>query len=119
MRKHHELLVWQDARKLVMDIYRLSSFLPNEERFGLVAQMRRAAVSVPSNIAEGAARATPKEFIQFLCIARGSLSELETQLILSRDLGFLNDENECMARINSIFSRINALINTIKARSTQ
>ena len=88
MRKHHELKAWQEAMELVKEIYRLTREFPKEEIYGLVSQMRRAAVSIPSNISEGAARGGDKEFIQFLIIARGSLSELETQLLISHDLSY-------------------------------
>ena len=77
-RKHHSLLVWQEAMELVQEIYNVTALFPKEEVYALTNQMRRAAVSVPSNIAEGAARTGKKEFLQFLSIARGSLSELET-----------------------------------------
>jgi four helix bundle protein len=117
MRKHHELFVWQDSRQLVKKIYILTNELPSDERFGLMSQMRRAAVSVPSNIAEGAARSTTKEFIQFLCVARGSLAELETQLIIAVDLGFLNNTNDCQSLIAGLFAKMNALINALRARS--
>jgi four helix bundle protein len=73
VRKHHELRVWQEAVALVTNVYKVTAAFPKEEVFGLTGQMRRAAVSVPSNIAEGAARNTDKEFLQFLSIARGSL----------------------------------------------
>ena len=76
MRPHHELRVWRDAIDLVAKLYVLTAGFPADERFGLTAQMRRAAVSVPSNIAEGAARGSRKDFLRFLMIARGSLSEL-------------------------------------------
>jgi len=79
-RRHYDLRVWQDGIALVKTIYALTAKLPREELFGLTSQMRRAAVSVPANIAEGAARSTQKEFIHFLSIARGSLSELDTLL---------------------------------------
>lgn len=86
--KHYkQLLVWQKAMDLAKVIYALTEKFPSEERFGLVAQMRRAAVSVPSNIAEGQARHGTGEFLQFLSHSSGSLAELETQLILSWSLG--------------------------------
>jgi four helix bundle protein len=79
-RVHHELVAWQQAMLLVRQMYDLTAGFPADERFGLVAQMRRAAVSIPSNIAEGAARQSKREFAQFLIVARGSLSELEMQI---------------------------------------
>jgi four helix bundle protein len=79
---HKDMRLWSKAMDMTEAIYRLTCALPTDERFGLTAQMRRAAVSIPSNIAEGAARGTTTEFIRFVMIARGSLSELETQLNL-------------------------------------
>src|SRR5256885_9009610 len=87
-RSYKDLLVWQKAIALAKIVYRLTQKYPSEERFGLVAQMRRAAVSIPSNIAEGQARHTTGEFIQFISHAEGSTAEIETQLILSVELGF-------------------------------
>ena len=83
-----DLEVWQQAMDLVVECYRLSEAFPKDERYGLTSQLRRAAVSIPSNIAEGHARQHTKEFLQFLSIARGSLAELETQLILAERLNF-------------------------------
>ncbi len=90
-RGHHDLQVWQEGMSLAKDIYAATASFPKEEAFGLTSQMRRSAVSVPSNIAEGAARGGKKEFLQFLVISRGSLLELETQIILAKDLGFVAD----------------------------
>jgi len=87
---HKKLKAWQLAMDIVIDIYKITATFPTDERFGLVSQMRRSAVSVPSNIAEGAARHTKKEFVNFLHIAQGSLSELDTQLELSRRLAFVD-----------------------------
>jgi four helix bundle protein len=89
---YKDLVVWQKGIVLAKAIYQLTSRFPSEEKFGLVAQMRRAAVSVPSNIAEGQARHTTGEFIQFISHAEGSTAELETQLILSVELGFIVKE---------------------------
>jgi four helix bundle protein len=88
MKGHRDLLVWQESISLVKEIYAVTRSLPDDEKFGLTSQMRRAAVSVPSNIAEGAARGSQREFAQFLVIARGSLSELETQLIIAKELNY-------------------------------
>ena len=79
--------------ELVRKIYALTQTFPKEEMFGLTSQIRRAAVSIPSNIAEGAARTGTKEFAQFLNISRGSLSELETQLLIAADLGYIKNDN--------------------------
>ena len=78
---------------IVVDVYKLSETFPSREKFGLVSQMRRSAVSIPSNVAEGAARNTNKEFINFLHIAKGSLSELDTQLDLAKRLEYIDDSN--------------------------
>lgn len=93
MKTHKDLEIWQKGIELVERIYKLSSSFPKEEIYGLISQMRRAAVSYPSNIAEGAARSSRKEFIQFVYIALGSLSELETQTIISSRLGYYNEKN--------------------------
>lgn len=88
---HKDLLVWQHGIRLVSLIYSATDGFPDREGYGLTSQMRRAAISIPSNIAEGAARQSSKEFIQFLYIALGSLSELETQCIIAENLGFLRE----------------------------
>lgn len=81
-----QLLVWQKSIELVKEIYCITATLPEEEKFGLISQMRRSSISVPSNIAEGSRRKTSKDFLQFLYISDGSCSELETQLIIGREL---------------------------------
>lgn len=88
-RTYRELIVWQKAMKFVTEIYGVTQRFPSEERYGLTNQLRRAAVSVPSNIAEGQARFSQKEFHHFLSQARGSLVEIETQLLIGRDLKYL------------------------------
>jgi len=88
IRSFKDLVVWQKGISLTKKVYVLTRTFPDSERFGLVSQMRRAAVSVPSNIAEGQARHTRKEFIQFISNAEGSVAELETQVILGVELGF-------------------------------
>ena len=90
---HKKLDVWNLSMELTRAVYRLTADFPGVERFGLVSQMRRAAVSIPSNIAEGAARSSINEFRNFLSIARSSLSELDTQLDISRDLGFISEKS--------------------------
>ncbi|NNL78633.1 MAG: four helix bundle protein [Desulfobacterales bacterium] len=87
---HHKLEVWRRSLKIVTKIYKITAQYPADEKFGLVSQMRRAAVSIPSNIAEGAARNSKKEFINFLHIAQGSTSELETQILISENLDFVS-----------------------------
>ena len=88
---HKEMDVWKRSMDLVETIYKVSTQFPKEEIYGLTSQIRRSAVSVPSNIAEGAARKSDKEFIQFISIAMGSLSEVETQYQLSVRLGFIEE----------------------------
>jgi four helix bundle protein len=112
-RPHHGLRVWKDAIRLVADIYRLTADFPADERFGLISQMRRAAISVPSNIAEGAARGTQKEFLQFLYIARGSLSELETQLNVASMLGLCQAQAQ-LESVETLFAVLGGLIKTLR-----
>jgi len=103
--KHYkELLVWQKGMALAKLVYRLTVRFPREEKFGLTSQIRRAAVSVPSNIAEGQARQSTKEFLQFLSHAEGSLAELETQVLLGVELGFVwpEDVKEILAKIDEL-----------------
>jgi four helix bundle protein len=89
---YRDLLVWQKGILLAKEVYRLTRDFPADEKWGLVSQMRRAAVSVPSNIAEGQARRTTKDFIQFISIAEGSIAELDTQLILAYEMGYCDRE---------------------------
>ena len=90
-RSYKDLVVWQKGISLAKLVYRLTQQFPPEEKFGIVAQMRRAAVSIPSNIAEGQARHTTGEFIQFISHAEGSVAELDTQLILATELAFCQE----------------------------
>lgn len=93
VQSYKDLLVWQKGMDLTKNIYRITTSFPEEEKFGLIMQMRRASVPIPSNIAEGQARKSTKEFMQFISHANGSLAELDTQLILSMELGFCKEEN--------------------------
>ena len=90
---YEDLLVWRKAISLVKEIYQITRTFPDEEKFGLTSQMRRSAVSVPSNIAEGQARHTTREFVQFVSHAEGSLAELQTQLVIARELGYCPESN--------------------------
>ncbi len=109
-----DLLVWREARKLTKEIYQVTAYFPEIERFGLTNQLRRAAVSVISNIAEGQARATTKDFLHFLTIAKGSLAEVECQIIISHDLGYIS--NDQLAKIdNTRLSTLRLLILLIKS----
>lgn len=105
---HKKLDVWKLSMELSRAVYRLTAGFPSEERFGLVSQMRRAAVSVPSNLAEGAARVSTSEFRQFLSIARSSLSELDTQLDLSLELGFITEQ--ARSDIDRLLTRIDKML---------
>ena len=118
METHKDLRVWQQSIEMVTSIYKMSKDFPKDEIFGLVSQMRRAAVSVPSNIAEGYARGTDKEKLHFLRISSGSMSEIETQLMLSLKLGYIGQEtyNELSEQITSVWKQLNALISSIKKR---
>ena len=91
IRDYKDLVVWQKGMQLAKEVYQLTQSFPAEEKFGLVSQTRRAAVSVPSNVAEGQARNTTGEFVQFLSHAEGSLAELDTQIRLSIELGFCRE----------------------------
>jgi len=91
MNNYRELNIWKKSRKLVKEIYLLTNLFPSNERFGLVDQLRRAAISIPSNIAEGTGRNTKPQTIHFMNISFGSLCEVETQIILSSDLNFITE----------------------------
>ncbi len=117
---YKDLIVWQKARELVKLTYNFTASFPESEKFGLTNQMRRASVSIPSNIAEGYNRRSTKDYINFLSIAYGSLAELETQYVLSLDLGFLNESNykksaDLIIEIQKILTTIrNSLLKKIK-----
>ena len=99
---HKDLEVWKKSMDLVEDVYKLMKQLPKSEKYGLISQIKRSSISIPSNIAEGAGRASTKEFIRYLDIARGSLSELETQLLLLDRLGFCSPEENLNEEIQTI-----------------
>jgi four helix bundle protein len=104
-----DLTVWQKSFALAKEVYVLSSKLPKEEQFGLVSQMRRCAISIPSNIAEGHQRNNTREYKQFLGIAKGSAAELETQLLLSQEIHYLDIEKE-LVLLTEIQKMLNSLI---------
>jgi four helix bundle protein len=120
MRPHEKLEVWNKAVEFVVTIYKNTSAFPNEERFGLTSQIRRAAVSIPANIAEGAARQGSKEFLHFLSIAQGSASELETELLIAQRLGYLERHiHEVLhAELNAIARMIVGLTQHLKRKET-
>jgi four helix bundle protein len=119
VKTYRELIVWQKSMKLARAAYQLSDGLPSKEAFGLVTQLRRAAVSVPSNIAEGHGRLTDSQFRHFLGNARGSLYELQTQIELAGDLGFLDLQkvNEFMEQASEVARLINGLIASMRESS--
>jgi four helix bundle protein len=109
VRTFRDLVVWQKAMDLVIEIYRTTQTFPKEEIFGLISQLRRAAVSVPSNIAEGQGRLTEKEFRLFLGNARGSLAEVETQIIIANNLGYLDDPE--FQKLSAMFAEVGRILN--------
>lgn len=115
LQSYRDLEVWKQAMDLTISIYSLTSVFPSSEEYGLTSQLRRAAVSVASNIAEGASRKSIKEFIQFLNISNGSLSEIETQLEIAVRLNYIS-ENSLQNHINHIRSMIIGLIKSQRAR---
>jgi four helix bundle protein len=104
-----ELKVWQKAIALVTPVYRFTQVFPKEEMFGLTSQIRRSAVSVVSNIAEGAARESTKDFLRFLSMTRGSLAELETQILIALDLKYASDADEIFKMIDEVSRMVNGL----------
>jgi four helix bundle protein len=109
---YKDLIVWQKGIVLAKEVYRLTLTFPSAEKFGLVAQMRRAAVSIPSNIAEGQARHTTGEFIQFISHAEGSVAELDTQLIISTELKFCNSATAAPAF--ELISELRRMLNALR-----
>lgn len=97
------------------DLYRLTETFPAKETYGLTGQIRRAAISVPSNIAEGAARNTKREFAHYLSMARGSLSEIDTQLTIAKQLGYIGNDEELQQKLDRVFGLIGGLLKSIRA----
>lgn len=112
---YSNLAVWKYAVEFVTDIYKVTECFPKSEMYGLTSQIRRSAVSVPSNIAEGAARTSQKEFLQFLSIAIGSLAELDTQLLIAKNLSYLKGQSydELSSRLISVRKMALGLKNSI------
>mgnify|MGYP005999612085 CR=1 FL=1 len=117
-RFHEKLEVWQDAMALVVMTYQFCLSIPNTEKYGLISQMQRAAVSIPSNISEGAARDSTRDYLRFLVIARGSLAELETQIKICQRLEFCadTDAETTLAQCNKVFAKLSALIRSLKKK---
>ena len=118
VKTHKDLKIWTESMNMVTDIHKSTSSFPKEEIYGLTSQIRRSAVSVPSNIAEGAARKSEKEFKQFLYIALGSLSELETQLLIACNIGYLNEEiyNKFNEHITQLIKMTTSFINHLNTK---
>ena len=118
---YQDLKVWSKSMELTVPGYRLTQCFPDRELYGLTNQMRRAAVSIPSNIAEGKGKSSDREFTLFLCHARGSLHELETQFLIAQDLGYLNKQaGEALAiRIAETGKMLNGLVNSLKEKPTE
>ncbi len=113
LKSHKDLEVWKVSVEFVTDLYRLTNSFPKSELFSLTNQIRRAAISIPSNIAEGAGRKNTKEFIQFLYIALGSLSELETQLLIAKNIDYLTDDQIDTDKIRFIRVLLSSLIRAL------
>lgn len=112
-----DLITWKKAHELVIMVYNVSSAFPKEEMFGLTSQIRRSAVSISSNIAEGFSRNSPKDKLQFYCIAQGSLTELQDQLLIARDVKYINPKifNDLADKSITVNKLINGLIKKIKS----
>ena len=116
---YKDLLVWQRAVELVSSIYGITKVFPEDERFGLTSQMRRSAVSIPSNIAEGWGRLSRKNYLQFLRISRGSLFELETQIEICKRLNYIKEIDKLEKEIIEISKMLNALIKKLAEKEVK
>jgi four helix bundle protein len=118
MRPHHNLDVWQKAVDFVIDVYQVTESFPKEEKFGLTSQLRGASVSIPANIAEGAGRKSENEFLQFLSIAQGSASEVETELVIAFRLEFIDKSkyNRLLESLDNISRMLTGLSNHLKRK---
>lgn len=117
VQSHRDLIVWQKAMDLVVEVYRVSGMFPASERWRLIDQVSRAVVSVPANIAEGQGRGTSKDFAQFLAIARGSLNETETYLLLAVRLGYVTTEK--IERGLSMLTEVSKMLGSLRAKVLQ
>lgn len=118
MKTHKDLDVWKLSIEFVTEIYNLTKDFPKEEQFGLTNQIRRASVSIPSNIAEGGGRRSDKEFLQFLYISMGSIQEIDTQLLISLNLNYLtkSEYEILLTKLDQISKMISGLIKFVKER---
>jgi len=116
VQSYRDLVAWNKAMELVTEIYRVTKKFPKEELFGLMSQLRRAAVSIPSNIAEGKGRLSKGEFRQFLGNARGSLAEVETQILIAQNLSYLDEfeTNRLLMKVEEVGKILNGLISAVK-----
>ena len=121
MKSYEELDVWQKGVSLAIEVYKVTELFPRSERFGLTGQIRRAATSIPANIAEGWGRGSTKEYIQFLLVARGSLLELETHLVISQKLNYVKEEQleDLKMQTRRIGRMLNGLIQALRARGAK
>lgn len=121
VKDYRELIAWQKAMDLVEMVYRVTGKLPNSELYGLTSQLRRAAVSVPSNIAEGQGRSTTRDFLNFLSIANGSLKEVETQVLISQRLGYIDQQQTSqLIKLTTEVGRVlSGLTNSLKRKNTR
>jgi four helix bundle protein len=113
---HKDLEIWQKGIDFVTSVYKITKNFPKEERYGLIAQMRRAAISYPSNIAEGAAKNSTSEYIRYIYISLGSLSELETQFTIANNLGYVNNINSFLSPIEELRRKTHNFLRYLKEK---
>jgi four helix bundle protein len=118
VKSYQDLNVWKEGMRLTLLVYKLTSCFPDHERFGLVSQMRRCSVSVPSNIAEGHARLSTREYVRHVSIALGSLAELETQLHLAKELGYATSDSfaELISKTSQLGKQLRNLVKSLQSR---
>ena len=121
MHNFQKLVIWQEAMEIVQAVYVATRTFPKEEVYGLVSQMQRAAVSIPSNIAEGAGRNTDKEFANFLSIAQGSSFELQTQVLLAKRLGYMSEQacDQLLKQLSSLQPQITSMKQKLERPTTK
>ncbi len=116
---HKDLEAWKKSIELVKDVYNITSEFPDSELYGLVSQMRRCAISIPSNLAEGSAKFSDNETVRFIDISLGSLAELETQVIIAKELNFTNDNSQILEKIKQLNAMYIGLRKYLKSKSNQ
>ena len=116
---HKDLAVWKESMKLVKEVYLLLKSYPSYEQFGICSQMRRAAMSIPSNIAEGAGRNSDKELLRFCLISQGSLAELETQLLISAELDYIKSNNDIFEQLITVRKILSGYISYLNTKLTK